>query len=635
LDRGNAQILAIDQTNIFTAYVVVETAGLRTLYRTTDGAQSWTLIHTFKEPFRSLAASGNVLYLGGMNVTSGTPAIWRSNDSGANWTPVYTATAATQVYSIALLPGSSDQAYAAISSGNNGVILKTINGINWSSSLSRPGTFQDVAVDPENPGRLFAGGNDASSHAEVYRTTTSGTSWSLVFSSATEGYDGVLTVHPDDPQIAFVKTRLSGCCPPPYANLWRTTNGGTDWEVIANRPFWGLVFARPDTFYVISDTEYTLDASATTPVWLDAPALLPEISTGCFAIEDRDLVTTVDPLVYMGFSINGVYTSTNNLGSVQAANNGFHNLLVPRTINLDPQDGQVLYVATDQDGFKSTDAGTTWTAMNLSAQPLDFAVKPDDSAVVLMSVKDNPGTGQSIFRSSNGGDTWTPVYTHSVPGTIELAYAVAFDPTNTSLAYAVSGSWSPGAPVQTAVLTSTDAGKSWTPSMIIDGMNPGFTVLQVGSNGIVYLAGRAWGPHLATLYRSDDHGATWQKKYEGGQAQILGLVFDPTNLDIVYMIEDYALLKSTDGGDTWLTILTSTSRLYSIAHDPATTGKLYLGMDGPVVKVSLNGGVTWSILGDWKGMTVAPQVVSLAISPSPLLRVLYAGLNGLWKYTNP
>lgn len=638
LQEGNIQLLAIDQAAEGTAYAMVEAAGLRSLYRTTDLAQSWTLVHTFKEPFSSLMISGTTLYLGGKDILGGSAAIWRSTDSGASWTAVYTATDTTHIYSFALA-GSADQVYAAISSGSNGLLLETDNGLDWVASFSQPGSFQDVAVAQDDPSQVFAGGNDPSGLAKVYRSLNSGQDWSLIFSSDTERYDGFLTIHPLNSQVIFVKTRLNGCCPPPLANLWRSTNGGTDWNIIATRPFWGTVFARPDSIYNVTDREYTLEASAISPTWQTSSIVLPEWGPNCIAVEDRGVTVEqsqliTQPLVYIGFPIEGLYTSLGHLENIQEANTGFHNLLVPRSITLDLQNEGTLYVATDQDGFKSTDGGMTWTAMNLTLHPKTFSVKPGQSNEVLMGVENDQGAGDSIFHSADGSETWTPVYSHYTPGTNEIAYDVTYDPTDPERAFAVSGPWSPGNPISTTVLTSTNSGLSWATVMQVDGFNPGLSVLQVDPEGIVYLAGRSWEPPLSTLYRSDDHGKTWVMKYQGEyQTNIIGLTFDPHCPEDVYMIENYSLLKSTDRGETWQTIITSDKQLYSIVHDPLIPGKLYLGMDGPAVWMSYDAGATWLVLENWEDVMAAPQVISLAANSTPLERTLYGGLDGVWTYT--
>jgi hypothetical protein len=174
------------------------------------------------------------------------------------------------------------------------------------------------------------------------------------------------------------------------------------------------------------------------------------------------------------------------------------------------------------------------------------------------------------------------------------------------------------------------------------------SVLRVDPEGIVYLGGRTGGwegipwstggrvepdvPAMAALYRSTDHGDSWEVAYEDGDSFIRDLTFDPQNPDHVYMIKEYDLLKSDDRGATWETILTSDAPLYAVLHDPGIPGRLYLGMQGPVIMMSYDSGANWVELKNWAGALSAPQVMSLAAGGDLPERTIYAGLDGVWEY---
>jgi photosystem II stability/assembly factor-like uncharacterized protein len=646
-ERGNVQLLAVDAANKETAYAVIQASGLHTLYRTTDGAENWASVHTFQETVGSLAISDTVLYLGAMGVPPGQPAIWRSTDTGASWSPVYTAAVTTTVNALAMASDSTDHAYAALTTDDGGVMLETTTGTSWSEVLTNTGSFEAVAVDPSDSATAFAAGNlgsEGNRLAEIHRTTDAGATWSTVLTSTTEMFQEFLVIHPDTPEVVFAKTRVDSCCPPPNANLWRSTNGGTTWDTIANQPLNVTVFAWPDSIYGLSSGDRTRNASAPVPTWTMVTSDLPEMFAAEGAADGRVLSPSGDALLYLGFRVEGVYTSTDGLETMQAANNGFHNLLEPHAIVLDPQGDDTLYTVTDQDGFKSTDGGDNWEPMNLNTYyvegpiyPLSFAVSPDDPDLVLMGAADESDGRRSIHRSTNGGVTWTTVYTNAgAMGLSEVAFGVAFDPTAPSRAYALSGPESPAEPVKTALLMSDDAGISWEFIDTYPGMYPGMSVLRVDPDGIVYVGGRTWekdDPPVSTLIRSDDHADSWDVVYEGGDTLIRDLTFDPLNPDDVYMIEEYALLKSTDRGENWETILTSETALYSVLHDPTIPGRLYLGMKGPAILMSYDGGGSWVELKNWEDVLSAPQVMSLATSGDSLeQRTLYAGLDGVWKY---
>src|ERR1051325_4872636 len=121
--------------------------------------------------------------------------------------------------------------------------------------------------------------------------------------------------------------------------------------------------------------------------------------------------------------------------------------------------------------YKSTDAGKTWTHLGLrdGQQIPQIAVDPRDPNHVLVAVAGHPygpNEERGIFLSTNGGETFQKVlYKDENIGGAD----VLFDPTNPSIAYASlwearQGAWENGAWNGSGggIYKSTDGGRTWT-----------------------------------------------------------------------------------------------------------------------------------------------------------------------------
>ena len=157
--------------------------------------------------------------------------------------------------------------------------------------------------------------------------------------------------------------------------------------------------------------------------------------------------------------------------------------------------------------FKSTDAGATWTHIGLTdtRQIGALIVDPHDPNVVLVAAIGHafgPNTERGVFRTADGGKTWSRVlYKDELTGAIDLAA----DPHNPKIVYAA--------------------------------------LWQVRRQPWTFASG---GPGSG-LYRSTDGGLTWsQLKEHGLPAGILGRIdvaVSPVDSNRVY-----AMIEAKEGG---------------------------------------------------------------------------------------
>ena len=257
--------------------------------------------------------------------------------------------------------------------------------------------------------------------------------------------------------------------------------------------------------------------------------------------------------------------------------------------------------------YRSTDAGRTWGHLGLAATRHIGRIRvhpgnPDLVYVAALGHAFGPNPERGVFRSSDGGRTWQKVlYRNEDAGAIDLA----MDATNPRILYAAFwevrrgphflSSGGPGS----GIFKSSDGGDTWTE---ISG-NPG---LPKGIKGKIGLAvspqkpSRIWALVEAEeggLFRSDDYGNTWKLINSSGELRgrpfYYSHVFaDPQDAERLYIL-NFNMWKSTNGGTSFTQIHTPHGDNHGLWIDPANPERMIEGNDGGAC-VSLNGGRTWS-----------------------------------------
>jgi photosystem II stability/assembly factor-like uncharacterized protein len=286
-----------------------------------------------------------------------------------------------------------------------------------------------------------------------------------------------------------------------------------------------------------------------------------------------------------------------------------------------PSDANIIYAGTGEacirgniiagNGvYKSTDAGKTWSYTGLRdtaaiGRLIVHPTNPDIAFVAALGHPFGPNAERGIFRTTDGGRTWTKVlYKDENTGGIDIV----FDPTNPNILFA--GLWqarrSPwgmdsGGP-GSGLYRSTDGGATWK-HLEKHGLPDG-TIGRIGV-AVAYASGnRVWALIEADkggLFRSDDGGDNWtlvnsDRQYRQRAFYYTHLFADPRSADAVIILNT-GMYRSIDGGKSFRAIRTPHGDNHGFWVDPHDPDRMIESNDGGA-NVSTNGGASWTTQGN-------------------------------------
>jgi len=312
-----------------------------------------------------------------------------------------------------------------------------------------------------------------------------------------------------------------------------------------------------------------------------AAATLPWVSRGPGNVAGRARGVVVDPddatnqTWFIGTAGGGVWKTTDGGSTWQWITPDFP-VLSAQSIAMAPSDHDVIYVGTGEsfynvdtmngDGIlKSTDRGATWTQLASTANNPAFnnvarlLVDPDGADTVLAAAttgiyKLSENNRSSIFKSTDGGTTWTEVYASIPPSgqTAKRVQQLIADPTDFNVIYATVN--------RGGILKSTDRGETWhSANTGISDYTGRFelAISPVDHNRLFAAAEGA--SNTSKLWMSTDAGATWTQVTGSAPNWLNGqgwydntIVCHPTDANILYVGGVY-LFKITLSGTvgTW------------------------------------------------------------------------------------
>ena len=450
----------------------------------------------------------------------------------------------------------------------------------WTNLGLYGGQIYDIAVDPVNPDKMFAGSYMGDG---LFKTMDGGNSWEAV--ETEDLYEGedtfknhavwAVKIAPSNPNVVWAAH-----------NYWveKSTDGGQTWTHIFN-------------------------------------STMQRDCSNCGGVGDnfrfcRSLA--IDPtnpnLVYVGTGgPNGTYSAgaiykTDDGGSTWSKLNQGNNLDHTVTdISIDPQDANIIWAVTSSYGagvwagtlYRSIDGGQIWNSvMVLDSGFTSVSVKPNDSNRVFT------GSGYGIIEHYFDGTLWQfrwPVIPES-----RLVEQISFSPQDPQVVYAVwltPISW--GGDGIGKVARSLDGGNTWLAQDIYP---HSYDFISIGihpTNAELLFAG----DRNLGVYRSEDHGQNWTSFNNGMNAVIVyDVAVDPN--DSTHMLAGtISGVYEKRGGGSWSRLLSYQTS--SLQFHPADSLTFYAGLWGWLAKTT-DGGTNWG----FTNLNVNNLVKDIAIHPN-------------------
>lgn len=283
----------------------------------------------------------------------------------------------------------------------------------------------------------------------------------------------------------------------------------------------------------------------------------------------------------------------------------------PYSIAVDPTNSLIVYVGTTANGiYKSTNGGATWTAVSSDIPAGNkisgMAVDKSNNQVVYAA------TSVGLYKSSNGGSSWV----QSKSGRI---LSLALSPLNTQVLYVGT---------LFGVSKTTDGAASWTD--VNNGLPPADVqslAFDPSSNLLVYA-----GCYFNGIYNTTDGGLNWTGISSGisniNSSSFYSIAVDSKNGQVLYVGKTGGIFKSTDGGASWSEVFTGGS-VKSLAIDPTNSQIIYAAIPGTGVVKSKDGGTSWSAV---NGGITDKNINAVTIDPASH-NTLYAVGAGVYKTT--
>ena len=260
-----------------------------------------------------------------------------------------------------------------------------------------------------------------------------------------------------------------------------------------------------------------------------------------------------------------------------------------------------------RDFVRTIDGGNTWTLGTISSAPSTYNVSnvwPLSADTAFASMWASPGGG--VFRTTDGGTTWSQVGTNMYNSPSSFANFVYFwDSMN-----GITGGDPIGSPLKYELWLTSDGGNTWT------AVNPANlpSLTNSGEYGITNLfdavQGYFWfGTTYGDIYRSTDMGMTWTKSATGlppynnnGRFDITDFAFSDSLNGLVVQVNatGYVLMRTTDGGLTWNQITPLGTFYPTEIEGIPGTNYFVSGASNATYgfgsSISYDGGLTWSDL---------------------------------------
>jgi photosystem II stability/assembly factor-like uncharacterized protein len=290
--------------------------------------------------------------------------------------------------------------------------------------------------------------------------------------------------------------------------------------------------------------------------------------------------------------------------------------------------------------YKSTDGGETWTDMGLedTRSVGRIVIDPTDPNIVYVAAQGHlwgPNAERGVFKTTDAGRTWNKVlFVDENTG----ANDIVIDPRNPAVLYAATyqrqrRTWGfDGGGPGSGIYKTSDGGATWT--KLTSGLPAGdkgriALAIYAGDPRIVYATVQARDDDQG-IYRTLDAGGTWDKvsSLDTRPNYFSQIRIDPQNPDDIYTLgSNRGFYISNDGAASFIELFSDVhGEDHALWLDPDQPNHMIIGGDGGI-SISWDRGRTW----DFRRNMPIGQFYEVDVDNSVPFRIC-GGLqdNGVW-----
>jgi len=540
---------------------------------------------------RSLAVTGvrgqpELFYFG--SVDGG---VWRTNDAGRTWNPIFDSQPIGSIGAIAVAPSNPEVIYVGSGEADmrsdigygNGMYKSTDAGKSWTHiGLTDSRQIARILIDPADPNKVFVAvlGHAYGPNAErgVFRSKDGGATWQrILFHDENTGAID-LAFEPGNSNTIYAALLQSrrppwNVYPPskgPGSGLYRSSDGGEHWEPATGHGLpaeevgrIGIAFApsNPKRIYLIVDAK----------------------TGGLYRSDDSGQnwqLMSQDQRVWQ----RGWYFGE---------------------VSVDPKNEDTVYIPNTT-LYRSRDGGKTFAAFKGAPGGDDYHhlwIDPDEPKRMVLA------SDQGTIVTRNGGETWSSWYNQPTGQMYHVS-------TDNRFPY-----WVYGAQQDSGSIATPSRGNyraldihDWRP--LAAGDENGYIAPDPENPGMIY-GGFVTRQDLndeqiqqvpPTLAHSGNYRRTWT----------LPLVFSPMDPQVLYF-GSQLLFRTADGGNSWQVLSPDLTRedpgappnldppaiadagkekrrgvIYTIGPSYVRTDEIWAGTDDGLIQLTQNEGKTWS-----------------------------------------